>query len=180
MKKGGFVKSDKRLWCVAILLFTVGNLYSGNVSVGGRVSLYDPPGEAGPTLMIGIDAGVRFNDYFEGAASIEWTQYKENGKDVTLIPITADLVAHPLGISLFDPFFGAGAGYYYKLVGNENQSSLGIQLKFGLHWKPTSGTGLDFTVQYRIPDIINKPKEGGWSIGGGASGTVGVNLSLWR
>lgn len=153
-------------------------VYGGKVTLGATMSMYDPPGEAGPTLMIGVSAGVRFNDYFEGACNIEWTQYKEGGKDVTLIPVTVDVVSHPLGIRLFDPFIGGGLGYYYKLVGDENQSSLGAQVKFGLHWKPTSGTGLDFTVTYRVPDIINKPNEGGWSIGGGASGTIGTSFAI--
>lgn len=162
---------------VAVLVYPF-ILYGGKINLGGTFSVYDPPGEAGPTVMIGLSAGVRFNDYFEGACNIEWTQYKEAGKDVMLIPVTVDIVAHPLGIRLFDPFIGGGIGYYYKLVDEENQSSLGAQLKFGLHWKPTSGTGLDFTVTYRAPDIINKPKEGGWSIGGGASGTIGTSFVL--
>ncbi|MGB9561528.1 MAG: hypothetical protein ACPL6C_01815 [bacterium] len=166
----------KRLVMLIVFLPTV--IFAGKVSVGGNFSVYDPPGDAGPTIMIGVSLGVRFNDYFEGACNIDWTQYKEGGKDVTLIPITIDIISHPLGIKLFDPFIGGGIGYYYKLVGNENQSTLGAQFKFGIHWKPTTGTGLDFTVTYRVPDIINHPNDGGWSLGGGASGTVGTSFTV--
>ncbi len=155
-----------------VLMLLPATLLAGKFGVGGKVSMYDPPGDVGPTLMIGVDASYRFSDYIDAVGSVEWTKYKENGEDVTLMPMTINTRIYPLGRQKLDAYFGGGMGYYYR-EGVNVESTIGTQAILGVNWRPRDGKGVTFELKYTIPDI-NKPEEGGFTYSGGVTGTIDI------
>ena len=157
---------------VEVTLLVPVSLSAGKFGVSGKVSMYDPPGDAGPTIMFGAEAIYKLNDYFDATGSIEWTKYKENGSDVTLIPVTVNGRFHPFGSGSFNPYIGAGAGYFYKEgEGPDVESTVGGQAIAGISWTSKKGKGLNFELRYTIPDINDRSK-GGLTYTGGVTGTV--------
>ncbi len=155
---------------LVIFLIVPLTLFAGKFGITGKVSMYDPPGESGPTLMIGVEASYKLSEYLDAVGAIEWTRYEEAGEDVTLIPVTLNARFHPLGRGGFDPYFGGGAGYWYR-EGVNVESTVGLQAIFGISWQPKDGKGISFELRYTMPDI-NDPNKGGLTYSGGVTGAI--------
>ena len=127
----------------------------GTLTVSGRVSLYDPPGDAGYTPM--------------------YTSYNDDGKVVKMMPVTFNGLLHPLGQRVFDPYFGLGIGAYLKKIGNEDRSTMGLQGVGGVQWHPKSGCGFSFEARYIVPDGGNL-SGGSFTFGGSITGEITTEL----
>ncbi|MBN2135929.1 MAG: porin family protein [Acidobacteria bacterium] len=160
---------------IVLLVFAASNIFAGKLKVGGKASTYNPPGADNSTYMIEVTANYSISDYFSAQGSIGWTTYKSGGEDVTQIPVTLDGIYHIFGRKTFDPYAGAGIGYYITKVGSENESTFGFQVFGGLEFRPSSDFGVSVEVKYRVPDISN-PDQGGVSFGGGVTGEIELDL----
>ena len=147
----------------------------GNLSVGAKVSMYNPPGDASSTLLFEVTAQYRFSDHFTGELSVGWTQYSSGGETVTLMPIQLNGEFHPLGRQAFDPYLGAGTGVYLQQVGETTDATMGVQALGGLAFHPTSGFSFNAEVKYMLADITDKD-SGGLTFGGGVEGNWEMDL----
>ncbi|MDI6839620.1 MAG: outer membrane beta-barrel protein [bacterium] len=154
-----------------LVLGFVGHGVAGQLTIGAKASIYDPPGEAGPTPMLGAYVSYSITQYLSAEGAVEWTQYD----NTTLIPMTVNMMYHPLGKKVFDPYIGGGGGYYYEKTGDDIESTIGCQSLIGLKWNPTQDFGVSFEAKYIIPDV-KKPSKGGFSYGGAITGTMTTRL----
>ncbi|MBN1755847.1 outer membrane beta-barrel protein [bacterium] len=169
------MKLDKVVILILTLIFTFSSAYAGKLKLGGKVSTYNPPGDAGSTVMFEGTATYLLSDYLSIQGSLGWTTYKSGGETVTLMPVTVDGIFHFLGRQKLDPYAGAGIGYYRTTVGGADESTFGFQLFSGIEWRPSSNFGLSFEVKYRVPDI-SQPDQGGVSFGGGITGDIELDI----
>jgi len=147
----------------------------GTLTVSGRVSLYDPPGDAGYTPMYGLSARYSLSNKVEIEGNVEYVSYNDNGETVKMMPVTFNGLLHPLGRTVFDPYFGMGIGAYLKKIGDEDQSTIGFQGVGGVQWCPVSGFGLSFEVRYIVPDGGNL-SGGSFTFGGSITGEITTEL----
>ena len=147
----------------------------GTLTVSGRVSLYDPPGDAGYTPMYGLSARYSLSDKVELEGNVEYTSYNDDGKVVKMMPVTFNGLLHPLGQRVFDPYFGLGIGAYLKKIDNEDRSTMGLQGVGGVQWHPKSGCGFSFEVRYLVPDGGNF-SDGSFTFGGSITGEITTEL----
>ena len=163
---------------VAIVIFSMDFSYASsrrsrtkdrNLKVGARVSLYNPPGTSITTMLFEVTAKYRVSDRFAAEFSAGWTQYNEEGRTTTLIPIQINGEFHPFGKGVFDPFVGGGVGAYLKKWGDEQSATVGVQALGGFEFRPTTGFSMSLSVKYILSDITD-PRSGGFSFGGGVQG----------
>ena len=147
----------------------------GNLSVGAKVSMYNPPGDAGSTLLFEVTARYRFSDYVVAEMSVGWTQYSSGGQTVTLMPIQLNGEFHPMGRKVFDPYLGAGTGVYLQQVGETTDATMGVQALAGLAFRPTSGFSFSAEVKYMLSDISDAD-SGGLTFGGVVEGNWEMDL----
>ena len=156
---------------IGIVLILPSILLSGDFGVSAKASMYDPPGDAGPSLMLGAEAGYKLNKFFDATLSIEWTKYDVNNETITLIPVLLNGKFHPFSRGNFDPYVGLGAGYYYKEGGIDVQSTAGGKALAGISWKNKTGNGFMVEISYSIPDFQDFSK-GGFTYSGGITGSL--------
>lgn len=160
---------------VLLVLSLVSGVHAGKLKIGGKVSTYNPSGADNSTYMFEITATYTISDYFSAQGSIGWTTYETSGEDVTQIPVTLDGIYHIFGRKTFDPYVGAGIGYYMTKVGSVDESTFGFQVLGGLEFKPTSDFGVSVEAKYRVPDVSN-PDQGGMSFSLGLTGEIEMDL----
>lgn len=162
---------------VAILLVSSGAYAkgSGKLSVSASVSAYNPPGDAGTTLLFEIAARYRVSDKITAEMSLGWTQYESGGENVTLMPIQLNGEFHPLGRKQFDPYMGAGTGVYLQKIGEEVTPTAGIQALAGVTFIATGGIKFSAELKYMLTDITDMD-SGGLTMGGGIEGSWETDL----
>ena len=143
----------------------------GHLSITAKASIYDPPGDAGITPMVTIEANYNLSAFIVAVGSVSWTSYD----NTTFVPVTADGEFHPLGTAAFDPYAGAGiSANYYKYSGGgitSTELKLGAELYGGIAYHPSGMIGFEGEVKYRIEDFGNIADSGSWSLGGGITGS---------
>ncbi|MCD6418242.1 outer membrane beta-barrel protein [bacterium] len=160
---------------VLILSVSANAKKSGKLSLGAKMSVYDPPGDASSTLLFEIVAKYWVSTKVTTELSVGWTQYKESGENVMLMPIQLNAEFHPLGRISFDPYCGGGIGAYIKQTGDETSATAGIQMLAGLSFKPSGGLSFNAEVKYILSDITDS-NSGGFSFGGGVEGNWQTEL----
>jgi len=155
----------------------------GHLSVTAKANLYDPPGSAGTTTMLTVEARYRLSSFVSLVGSGGWTSYSHSGADVTYMPIAVDGIIHLMGIAEFDPYAGAGVSLNYRsydydgTLDDKTDVTGGVEMLTGVSYRPGgSGFGIDFDIKYRIEDVGNPSDSGSWSIGGGITGTFETDL----
>ncbi|MCU0611577.1 MAG: outer membrane beta-barrel protein [Candidatus Eisenbacteria bacterium] len=144
----------------------------GHISVTATASIYNPPGDAGTSPMLGIQANYWLSSYVSLAGNVSWTKYD----DVTYVPIAVDGIFHPLGSASLDPYVGAGLGLNYRSWENETDMTGGAEFLAGLAYRPGGSLSFDFEAKYRVEDLSDTANSGSWSFGGGVTGTWSGDL----
>ena len=159
-------------WNFLLILIAIPSLLlAGDFGVSAKASMYDPPGDASPSLMLGVEGVYTLNSFFDATVSIEWTKYDENNQTITLIPVLLNGKFHPVGRGNFDPYVGFGAGYYYREGGLDIESTAGGKALAGISWKNKKGNGFVFEIAYSIPDFQDF-SQGGLTYSGGVTGSL--------
>ena len=177
----------KKVLCILILLFLAAGSFAdedrGRLTIAGRVSIYNPPGDADAAPMVNLEAQYRLSSMISLVASGGWSKYESGDVDITFIPIETRVQIHPFGRMALDPHFGGGVAlnmrsydYPAGVEGDESDVTGGLLFNGGLSYRPSSGFGVDFDLIYRIEDISEMDDSGSWSIGGGVSGNVSFDL----
>ncbi len=148
----------------------------GHISVTATASIYDPPGGAGASPMLGLQATYWLSSRLSLAGNVSWAMWVESGQSVTYVPIYVDGIFHPLGAARLDPYVGAGLGANYHSYPDKSETTAGIELLGGLSYRPGGSFSFDFEVRRRIEDLGNTKDNGSWSFGGGITGTWSGNL----
>ncbi len=148
---------------------------AGKLSVGAKVSVYNPPGDASSTLLFEVSAKYNVSDKVTTELSVGWTQYTSSGEVVTLMPIQLNGEFHPLGRIIFDPYVGGGIGAYLTQTGDKTSATAGIQAMTGLSFKPAGGLSFNVEVKYILSDITDA-NSGGFTFGGGIEGNWQTEL----
>ncbi len=142
----------KILFTLLLILLFYGVSSGGELSITTRISYYNPPeGPAGGTIMAGIAVNYSISQYFVLQGSLDHSSYTAEGKQYTLTPITITAIAHPTPYSSFDPYIGAGIGYYGKTVDQAASSTTGLNGVLGISFK-LGGALAGLEARYMIPD----------------------------
>ncbi len=148
---------------------------SDGLSVSASMSVYDPPGDAGSTLLFEVAARYKLSNKLTSELSVGWTTYESGGENVKYMPIQLNLEYHPLGQSLFDPYTGGGVSANLQQIGETTTATAGVQAFAGISFKPTSTFSFSAEVKYILTDITDA-SSGGFSFGGGVEGDLEMNL----
>lgn len=141
----------------------------GRLSVGAKVSIYDPPGSASSALLFEVSAKYRISTKVAAELSVGWTKYKDDRVEITMIPIQLNGEFHPLGQNVFDPYLSAGIGGYLTQRDEKVDVTAGVQSALGLKFSPKGMFSFSVEIKYILPDITD-PKSGGVNLGGGIQG----------
>jgi hypothetical protein len=143
----------------------------GHLSVTAKASIYDPPGDAGITPMITVEANYNLSKFIVAVGSVSWTSYD----NTTFVPVTAAGELHPLGSAAFDPYAGAGLSANYRRFSasglSDTDLTLGLEFFGGIAYHPGGMIGFEGEAKYRIEDIAHAGDSGSWSLGGGITGS---------
>ncbi len=175
---GGIMRKFTLLLVAVLIVFTSSvqaKKKAGKLSVGAKVSVYNPPGDASSTLLFEVAAKYNVSDKVTAELSVGWTQYTSGGEDVTLMPIQLNGEFHPLGRIVFDPYVGGGIGAYLTKTGDVSSVTAGIQTLAGLSFKPAGGLAFTAEVKYILSDITDA-NSGGFTFGGGVEGNWETEL----
>lgn len=154
----------------------------GKLTITARASIYNPPGDADTAPMVNIDAAYRLSSMVSVVGSGGWTSYSASGTDITFIPLSVTGRVHFLGVSTFDPYAGAGLAMnlrsydYPAPLDDETDVTGGMEILGGVSYRPGGGFGVDFDIKYRIEDLSDMGDSGSWSLGGGVTGSVSLDL----
>jgi hypothetical protein len=158
---------------LALLLMASGMSFAGDLTLGARAGVYNPPEEgAKPSFMYGFTLDYGINAYLHARADASYTSYAADGIDYTLMPVTINLIAHFLPGAPIDPYLGGGVGYYSKTKDGVEFSKTGAQAMAGFNFK-IGGLNAAFEAMYIVPDL-NHSDVGSFSWGGSAAGTTYV------
>ena len=159
-----------------ILAVPVSAAEKGHISITATASIYDPPGDAGASPMIGVQANYWLSSYVSLAGNVSWTKYDDGDLSVTYVPVAVDGILHPLGSSKFDPYVGAGLGVNYRSWEDETDTTMGVEFLTGLAYRPGGSMSFDIEAKYRVEDLGDTGNSGSWSFGGGVTGTWSGDL----
>ncbi|MBN1426240.1 outer membrane beta-barrel protein [Candidatus Fermentibacteria bacterium] len=148
----------------------------GHISVTATASIYDPPGDAGASPMLGLRANYWLSSKVALAGNVSWTKYDDAGTSITYVPVSIDGILHPLGSAKFDPYVGAGLGLNYRSWADDSRTDAGVEFLAGLAYRPGGSMSFDFEVKRRIEDLSDTKDSGSWSFGGGITGTWSGDL----
>lgn len=161
------------LLATAILLFYCGSSIAGLMTLGAKASVYNPPEPgANPSLMYGFFLDYEINEYLHARTDASYTSYTAEGIDYTLMPITANLIAHFMPGSSVDPYIGGGLGYYSKTADGVETAKTGAQGIAGLRFT-VGGLTAALEVTYIVSDLGHS-EDASVSWGGWATGTTSV------
>lgn len=166
------------LWIMSLVPFLLSPACAGKrgkLSVGAKVSVYDPPGNVSSALLFEISAKYRISSKVTTELSVGWTKYKDEGVEVTMMPIQLNGEFHPLGQSTFDPYLSAGIGGYLTQKDKKTDITAGVQSAIGLKFSPKEMFSFSAEIKYILPDITD-PKSGGVTLGGGVQGSWETKL----
>jgi|GEM_PF-1342459 len=177
----------KKALCIIIVFIVATSAFAGEdrgrLTISGRVSIYNPPGDADAAPMVNLQATYRMSSMISLVGSGGWSKYESGDTDITYIPIEARAQFHPLGRMTLDPHIGGGVSlnmrsydYPAGVEGDDSDITGGLVFNGGVSYRPSSGFGVDFDLVYRIEDITEMDDSGSWSIGGGVSGNVSFDL----
>lgn len=144
----------------------------GHISITATASIYDPPGDAGATPMVGVQVNYWLSSYVSLAGNASWAKYD----DITYVPVSVDGILHPLGSSKFDPYVGGGLGVNYRSWENKTDTTMGVEFLAGLSYRPGGSLSFDVEAKYRVEDLGDTADTGSWSFGGGITGTWSGDL----
>jgi opacity protein-like surface antigen len=148
--------------------------FASDLNIGTQASFYYPPEGGGNTLMAGIDATYRLSPYFSARSDLNSSNYQSADHKYSLTSLAVTLIGHLLGDSRFDPYIGAGVGYYDKETDGLSDPSTGFNSIAGImfHFK-TFSAGIE--VQYVIPDTRHM-ETGFYSFGGNMTGGLHIEM----
>jgi hypothetical protein len=157
---------------VLILMHTCA--FAAELDIGTHASVYYPPEGGGNTLMTGIDATYKIGPYFSARGDLDNSSYQAADHKYSLTSLAVTLIGHLLGDSNFDPYVGAGLGYYDKKIDGVTDASTGLNALAGIsaHFQ-TFTAGLE--LKYVIPDTRHM-ETGFYSFGGTMTGGLHVDI----
>ncbi len=163
---------------ILAITFVIALMHTGalaaDLDIGTHASVYYPPDGGGNTMMVGIDATYRMDPYFSARGDLDNSSYQSADHKYSLTSMAVTLIGHLLGDSNFDPYVGAGLGYYDKKIDGIADSSTGLNSLAGIavHFK-TFSAGIE--VQYVIPDT-RYMETGFYSFGGNMTGGLHIEM----
>jgi opacity protein-like surface antigen len=164
----------KLLMAIAIIFLGISSAQAATLDIGPHAYFYLPPEGGGNTLMTGVHAIYRLNDYFSVKGSADTSNYSTPTNKYTDSELSLDLLAHLMGYSNIDPYLGAGFDVAQYTVDTTTRGRTGLNALAGLA-VTISGLQAGLEVKYTIPDTQDM-KTGYYSVGGQITGSIHMDL----